>query len=178
MIDLGTQTKDSVKYGRRDVREILLYWELLADDDGGEVRMEDGRPFSISNRYTWSMDKKANLRKALDAWRGTPFKDSEADGFEITNLLDKYCMIQVVHNQSGDKTYANVGTLMSTKKIAKGINELSSFSIEDPDIELYNTFPEWLKTVISEAQEWNEEEPADRAVDEEDDTPVIVDLPF
>lgn len=154
MIDLGTQTETSAKFGTKSTRKIMLGWELLQDDDGEAITMTDGRPFVISNNYTWSLDKKANLRKALDSWRGVPFTDAEAQGFEITKLLDKFCKIQVVHNVSGDNTYANVGTLISTKKTATPVNEAYSFSIDDPDLQLFNTFPEWLQTKISEAAEW------------------------
>ena len=33
-------------------------------------QMSDGRPFTISKRYTWSTHEKATLRKDLEAWRG------------------------------------------------------------------------------------------------------------
>lgn len=156
MIDLGTQTTDSPKFGRKSDRKILLYWELLQDDDGGEVFMADGeRRFSISNEYTWSMHRKANLRKTLDSWRGVPFTEEEANGFEISKLLGACCKLQVVHNQSGDRTYANVGTIMTTNKKPEGVNPLVTFSIEDPDMEVYESLPEWIKDKINAAPEFS-----------------------
>ena len=91
------------------------------------------------------MNKKANLRQDLDAWRGVPFKDDEADGFDITKLLDKFCKIQVVHNVSGDKTYANVGSIMTTKKTAEAVNEIVGFSVADPDMEVFEKPQSGLK---------------------------------
>jgi hypothetical protein len=158
MIDLGTQTIESQKFGTRNVHQVMLYWELLQDDDGQPVYMEDGeRVFSISKTYTLSMNKKANLRADLDAWRGVPFTEDEADAFEITKLLGKFCKLQVVHNQSGDKTYANVGALMATKKKAEGVNELSAFLITQPDMNDFEKMPDWLKDKISKAAEWSTE---------------------
>ena len=157
MIDIGTQTNESPKYGVKKQREIILYWELLTDDDTGEaVFMEDGKSvFVISNKYTWSMHTKANLRKTLDSWRGVPFTDEEAKDFEISKLLGKYCKLQVVHNVSGDRTFANVGSIMTTTKEPAGVNKLVTFSIEDPDMEVYESLPEWLKDKINSAPEFD-----------------------
>lgn len=159
MIDLGTQTEESKKFGTKTARKIMLYWELLQDDDGNPVTMKDGRPFSISNTYTWSMHKKATLRSVLNAWRGEPFTEDEANEFEISKLLDKFCKLQVVHNKSGDKTYANVGTIMSTNKTAEGVNDLVSFSVDDPDMEVFESLPEWIQQKIEDSPEWDSEEP-------------------
>lgn len=188
MIDLGTQTIESKKFGNKEARQVMLYWELLQDDDGEAVRMSDGeRVFSISKTYTLSMHKKANLRADLDAWRGVPFTDDEARDFDITKLLGVFCKLQVVHNKSGDKTYANVGTLMTTKKKADGVNELVGFSIEDPDMEVFESFPDWIKDKIRESAEWEEDpstvaepdEAAPAAENKEDDDKIdVADVPF
>lgn len=184
MIDIGTQQVTSKKFGTKNVRQVMLYWELLQDDDGEKVAMEDGRPFSISKTYTLSMNKKANLRQDLDAWRGVPFKDDEADGFDITKLLDKFCKIQVVHNVSGDKTYANVGSIMTTKKTAEAVNEIVGFSVADPDMEVFEKLPEWIKTKVQESAEWNDDGDDDPEAAPGQSAPVgedkidIKDVPF
>ncbi len=181
MIDLGTQKVVSKQFGTKNVRQVMLYWEILQDDDGKPVFMEDGkRVSSISKTYTLSMHKKSGLRKDLDAWRGQPFTDAEADGFDITKLLGVFCKIQVVHNQSGDRTYANVSTIMNTKKTAKGVNDLVGFSIEDPEMEVYESLPEWLQNKIAEAKEWSDDTHVDPDSDPEaSDEPIdIKDVPF
>lgn len=168
MVDIGTQQVTSEKFGTKEIRQVILYWELLQDDDGEKVAMEDGRPFSISKTYTLSMNKKANLRSDLDSWRGVPFTDADAEGFDITNLLDKYCKLQVVHNKSGDKVYANVGSIMTTKKKVDGVNAVVGFSMADPDMAVFNDLPEWLQNKIRESAEWND----DAEVDAETDAPA------
>lgn len=161
MVDIGTQkvpyTPPGGKTVIKDTRQIILYWELLADQKGNNVFMEDGeRVFSISNTYTWSMNKKANLRAVLDNWRGEPFTEEEANGFEITKVLGTYCQLQVVHKKSkdGSKTYANIGAVMAAEQTDYRVNEDSSFSIDNPDMEMFESFPEWLKNKIAEAKEW------------------------
>jgi len=188
MVDVGTQTETG-QFGTKENRKVYLYWELLETADGEKVRMEDGEtPFSIFNSYKLSMHPKANLRKHLDSWRGKKFTDEEAADFDITKLLDKYCLLQITHSSSkdGQKTYANVDGIMTTKKKVDGINEICSFSIEDPDMDVFNDLPDWLQNKIEEAPEWSEttaeEEPAApaaaepkaKATDEID----IEDVPF
>ena len=184
MIDIGTQQVASKKFGTKEIRQVILSWELLQDDDGGKVAMEDGRPFSISKTYTLSMNSKANLRKDLDSWRGVPFKDEEAEGFDITKLLDKFCKLQVVHNISDDKTYANLGTIMNTKKAVDGVNEIAGFSISDPDMAVFATLPEWLQTKIKESNEWTDDNGDDvyaapgQSAPVDDNEIKLTDLPF
>jgi len=45
---------------------------------------------------------------------------------------------------------------MTTKKKVDGINEICSFSIEDPDMDVFNDLPDWLQQKIEEAPEWSE----------------------
>jgi len=159
MVDIGTQTEQS-QFGTKENRKIYLYWELLQTADGEKVAMESGDPFSIFNSYKLSMHPKANLRKHLDSWRGKKFTDEEAAEFDITKLLDKFCLLQITHSQSkdGQKTYANVDGIMTTKKKVDGVNEISSFSIENPDMDVFNDLPDWMQEKIENAPEWSETE--------------------
>ena len=185
MVDVGTQTETS-QFGTKENRKIYLYWELLADADGGEApKTEQGQPFSIFNQYKLSMHPKANLRKHLDSWRGKKFTDEEAAEFDITKLLDKFCLLQITHSTSkdGQKTYANVDNIMHTKKTVEGVNEVSSFSIENPDMDVFNELPEWLQNKIEEAPEWNDQDdepvaPAPTETKAKDDEIDIQDVPF
>lgn len=166
MVDVGTQTETGM-YGTKENRKIYLYWELLEDADGGDApKTEQGQPFSIFNSYKLSMHQKANLRKHLDSWRGKKFTEEEAADFDITKLLDKFCLIQIGHSQSkdGQKTYANVDNIMHTKKTAKGVNEISSFNVEDPDMDVFNDLPEWLQNKIEDSPEWQDSDEPEQAV--------------
>lgn len=190
MVDVGTQTETG-QYGTKENRKIYLYWELLQDDDGEEIRMEDGQPFSIFNSYKLSMHQKANLRKHLDAWRGKKFTEEEAADFDLTKLLGAFCKLQITHSTSkdGQKTYANIEAIMSTKKKVDGVNEICSFNIENPDMEVFNDLPQWLQDKIEDAPEWQDDDSAEeeapaapakkKAAEKEDDDQIdIADVPF
>jgi hypothetical protein len=113
IIDLGTQLST---FGGKEMlkHKIMLTWELP------DEKMKDGRPFTINQRYTWSMDKKANLRKHLEAWRGKAFeeKDFGPNGFNIQKILGLGCILTISHSENGDKTYANV---TAVSKLMKGM---------------------------------------------------------
>jgi hypothetical protein len=111
-IDLGTQKSDymgEVSYKRL----VTIRWELV------DEMMEDGKPFTISKRYTWSMSDKANLRKDLESWRGKPFtkEDFGPTGFDTRKLLGVPCLLNVVHKakNNGD-TFANIAGISPLPK--------------------------------------------------------------
>ncbi len=105
VIDLGTQ--DGTYLGKPTRKHlILLTWELP------DAKMQDGRPFSVSRRYTYSASPKANLRKDLESWRGKRFEEWEFGSFDIGKLIGAPCMLNIVHEQKGENTYSNIAAIM------------------------------------------------------------------
>lgn len=155
IIDLGTQAssfqgKETMKH------KIMLTWELP------EELMKDGRPFTISQRYSWSMDKKANLRKHLEGWRGKAFDDKDfgPNGFNIQKILGLGCVLTISHSERDDKTFANVtavGKLMKGMTTPpKPLNELVYLWLT-PDLWEPNTFHklgQGLQAVIMKSPEY------------------------
>lgn len=181
MIDVGTHTIETKQNGAKDVHQVILSWELLQDDDGEPVFMSDGeKHFTVNKTYTLSMHKKANLRADLDSWRGIPFTEEEASEFDITKLLDKFCKLQIIHNQSGEKTYANVNTIMPTRKTAEPVNDAYSFSLEDRDMEVFENLSDYLKSKIQSSAEWSGAKTEEVVIEDlEDDKPIdLSEIPF
>jgi hypothetical protein len=112
-IDIGTQ-KTQFQGETKMQHKVILTWELRDDD----AVMSDGRPFTISQRYTWSMSEKATLRKHLEGWRGLAFTDADfgPGGFDLQNVLGKSCLINVVHAVKDGKTYANIAGISRMPK--------------------------------------------------------------
>jgi hypothetical protein len=162
MIDIGTQPGFTDQ--DKPQRKVYIYWELLEDEDGEPVTMKDNRPFSVNKKYTLSINPKANLRKDLDAWRGIAFKDDEAEAFDITKLLGTYCRIQVVHEDSNGKTYANVSSIGYTKKKPEGVNDTSWWSVEEPDMEVFEKMPDYFKEKIEQSPEFRAQQMAIKGV--------------
>ena len=112
VIDLGTQQKTYPGKPPKYERTVLINWELPQE------LMEDKRPFSVGQKYNFSMNEKANLRKHLEAWRGVPFKDTDfgPGGFQLEKILGKGCLLTIVHAVKGDNTYANIASVSGLPK--------------------------------------------------------------
>lgn len=161
VIDLGTQTVEFA--GERKLQpKVQITWEILDD----EVKMKDGRPFATSKTYTASLHEKSSLHGDLVKWRGKSFSPTELLGFDISKLLGAYCMIQIIHVPSADgsKTYANISSIMATKERPDGVNPTVMFDISNPDMEIFESLPEYLKEKIRSAPEWEQKQ------DEDEDT--------
>lgn len=154
VIDLGTQeTKDKVgKVSHK--RKVMISWEL-------DERMSEGRRFSQHERYTLSTHEMSNLRPMLESWRGKPFTPEEADAFDVSKLIGAPCLIQIVHNQHNNKTYANMSSIM---KLPKGMEPLGlenpklEFSLEDEalDVATYEKLSDSIKATIAKSPEYME----------------------
>jgi hypothetical protein len=110
-IDLGTQ-KDSFAGKVVINRKVRLRWELV------DEKMDDGNPFTISQRYTWSMNERSNLRKALESWRGKPFEkgDFGPNGFDTRKLMGAPCLLTIVHREGNNGIRANVAAISPLPK--------------------------------------------------------------
>lgn len=110
-VDIGTQP--SFYEDGKPAHKVRISWEL-------NEMMDDGRPFTISKSYTWSMNDRATLRSHLESWRGVPFKkeDFGANGFDTRNLLGKPCMVTVQHKDANGTLRASVA---GVAKLMKGV---------------------------------------------------------
>lgn len=157
IIDLGTQ--QTTYMGQpKTAHKILVSWELHGDD-----KMADGRLFTISQRYTWSMNEKASLRRDLESWRGVPFRDNDfgPGGFDIKNILGKACLLTIVHSEKGDKKYANISAvskLMKGMDLPKTENELSYLWLDKQrwDAEAFSKLGQGLQGIIIKSPEYAE----------------------
>jgi len=115
--------------------------------------MADGRPFVVGKEYTASLHQDSNLTRDLVSWRGRAFSESEEE-FDVFKVAGAPCMVTVTHNKSSDgtKTYANVNTVTAIPKgmaCPDQVNPTAMFSLEDPDMEVYNALPQWLRDRIN-----------------------------
>lgn len=152
VIDLGTQDTTYLGAAKRK-HLILISWELPHEP------MNDGRPFTISKRYTYSSDPKANLRKDLESWRGQAFTDADLGEFDIGRLVGVGCMINVMHAEKGEKTYTNVTAIMRLPKGTKApelFNPRLCLSLSDRPFDYagFDTLSDGLKDMIRKAPEY------------------------
>jgi hypothetical protein len=115
---------------------------------------------TVSKNYTVSLAEKSNLRKDLQSWRGKDFSGDELKGFELKNVLGQWAMLSVVEVQRDGNTYTNIANInpvpasMKKNGLPDGKNDLKLFSIEDADLELFESFSDNLKNKIRLSPEW------------------------
>lgn len=154
VVDLGTQQTEFNGEKKRQ-HKIMLSWELP------DEKMQDGRPFSIHQRYTFSSFERATLRQHLEAWRGKRFEDHEfgPGGFDLAKLLGVPCLLTILHNRKGEKTYANIGSIAKLPKgtpVPQHTNDLLCFQIEPFDPVAFSKLSQGVQKVIMQSPEYQE----------------------
>lgn len=154
VIDLGTQVKDYAGEVK-ERREIRIEWEVC------EELRDDGSPFKLWKTYTFSSSQKSNLRKDLESWRGVKFTDKELGpgGFQISDVLGKPCLLNVVHTERNGNVYPDIASLARLPKgmpIPVPANELLLFSLEpsEYDASVMPKLHEKVQEIIRSSPEW------------------------
>lgn len=154
VIDLGTHINPQ---NGRGIRKILLQFELPTETH--TFREEKGpEPFVVSREFGLSLSEKSHLRPFLEGWRGLPFSPEELAKFDVMVLAGQPCFINVIHKTVGEKTYANITTVM---KLPKGMecppafNQVATLSLnEEFSQQTFNNLPEWIQKKIQESPEY------------------------
>jgi len=160
IIDLGTQ--DQTYMGTtKQVHRMLMQFEVHGEDNEGiPTNTSRGEPMTISKNYTVSLAEMASLRKDLQTWRGKDFTPEELRGFELKNVLGQWAMLSITESENNGKVYSNISNInpvpASIKKLGlpQGFNEVKLFSIDDPDMDLFESLSENLKNKIRQSPEW------------------------
>ena len=130
---------------------------------------EFDEPMTIWTRYNKTLSKKSTLRKDLVGWRGREFTAEELAGFELFNVTGQPCLITVVHNQTADRTYANISGIT---QVMRGQNippqELDTIRFSPDDDDQWESVPEWLQKKF-DARIEQEEDPATAEAESVDD---------
>ena len=161
IVDLGTQV--TVFQGKEKTnRKVLISFEVHGEDEfGNPIVTDNGDPMAISKNYTLMLAELASLRKDLQSWRGREFTKEELKGFQLSNILDHWAMLSIIHtNGNDDRIYANISAVMpvpaNIKKagLPAGHNKTTIFSIDSPDMALFESFSDGLKAKIEKSPEW------------------------
>lgn len=107
--DIGMQTV-SFQGKEKQLHKGIIAWEINEKINQPDSEFHGCR-FTVTNRYTLSLSDKALLRAHLESWRGKPFTLDELNGFDLETVVGANCMLNIVHNESGGKTYANIGAI-------------------------------------------------------------------
>jgi hypothetical protein len=120
LIDEGTHWDSYRDQAEKKVRKIVFVFEVEAEKDGKDKRYWLGQEYSMGydDQGGLVMGKKSNLRKLMEGWSGKAYGDGEVPDF--TKALGRTCVVNVIHEQSGENSYARIA---SVSKPPKGVPE-------------------------------------------------------
>lgn len=162
LIDIGTQVTEG-QYGVKEAHKIRIGFEIFGEDDAGQPLTidVDGKmmPLTISKSYTLSLHEKAGLRKDLAAWRGKDFTEEEAKAFDVSKLINAYCMLNITTSENNGKTYTNIAGITPLPQALKNakpdaVHKVVLFDLDQPDWDLFKNFHEKLQETIKKSPEF------------------------
>lgn len=153
LVDMGIQKSE--KYGK-SARKFIIVWNI--ENEFVEVNGEK-LPRVMSKEYTMSLGEKSNLRKDLQAWRGKQFTPEELEGFNLLNILNKGCQLQILNTENNGKTYTNIVSIMALPK-GMEISSLDKTIVFDTYDETtwnnYTQIPNWMQERIKQCENLSE----------------------
>ena len=141
------------KFGPK--KKIRLMFELHGDE-----KMKDGRPFSVSQEFTFSSNEKSALRIFIEDWRGRRYTTAELkelNGLPISKLIGQSALVNITHTHDGENTWINIGTIMKPPKgmeVPTMYNPVIIYSVDDHDGEAFSKLSPKLQEKIKGTDEW------------------------
>lgn len=103
-------------------------------------------------QFTNSLGKKSALRPLLEGWRGKPFTEEEANGFDLSKLLGLSCTLIIQPNSKGNP---KIQAITKAPAAFEGERELREFWVEEGcfDDGVPEWLPEWMRQEIQTCYE-------------------------
>ena len=115
VIDLGEKVDSGPNFPDKLSPKCVLAFQT------GYKNPETGDLVDATQEYTISMNEKANLRKALESWRGQPYNEGQvSDGVPLHKLTGQWALITVAHKTSAKgRTYAFIQSIVGVPAMVK-----------------------------------------------------------
>ena len=174
IVDCGTQEG---RFGNKP--ELFLSFEITDEfnewTDASGPRRE---PKRVSTTVTNSMSEKAKLRGYIEGIQGSRLSDAQLRDCDVVGLLvDKPCLLHVVHNDANGNTYANIANIAPLPKSMRAPQRQGELLVYTPlahDSATWDQLPKFLQEKIGK-RVVDESPPARVLTDAE---PFSDDLPF
>lgn len=151
IIDLGIQTSE--KFGTTQ-RRFMMIWNILNE----EVEINGEKyPRTMTKEYSFSLNEKSTLRKDLQAWRGQTFSEEELKGFNILNILNKACQLQILLEEKNGKQNNNIASIMALPKgtLVEALTDTYYLDLTDTETwQNWDKVPNWIQERIKKADNY------------------------
>lgn len=182
VLDLGIQPQRAFKgEPKPPAHEIMITYELLdefcLDEEGNEL---EDKPRWLSETFPLR-NLEADLATSTKRYRALD-PDEKFDG-DFTLLVDMPCMVTIVQNRGkGDnagKIYNNIQAVATmrakeARAAAPLVNEPKVFVLDEPDLTIFKSLPQWLQDKIQGNLEYEGsalQEALEDASDDEEEKP-------
>ena len=173
IIDIGT-IETTWEGKTKQVHKCRISFELVH-----ELKKENDveKPLVVSIPRTLSLGKQARMRAELESWRGKPFTEEEAKGFDITKLLGVPCMINIIHTEEGYERVHAITPVPKGVTIPKQFNPNIVLAYDSWNQEFFDSLPDFIKEQMKGSAEYAfmtkgegpKDSDADRLTDEQKD---------
>ena len=160
IIDLGLQTQRPFQgKDKPPANEIMLTYELvdsfMVDKEGKELA---DKPRWVSETLPLYDVSKADKAKCTQRYKA--LDPNNAFGGDFSQVADIPVNVSIVHNQVQEKLYINVAAITSmhpkdVEKCPALQNPVRLFDLDAPDLETFNSFPDWIKEKIQKNLNYN-----------------------
>lgn len=162
IIDLGVQPQPDFKgEPKAPAHEIMLTYEFLdefcLDEDGNE---QEDKPRWLSETFALrNLD--SDLAKSTKRYYA--LDPDEVHGGDFTALIDTPCTVTIVNNvgkgKNAGKIYNNIAAVAAMRpKDARNAaalkNDPKVFVIDEPDVTIFKSLPQWLQEKIQGGLEY------------------------
>lgn len=151
VVDVGIQKFTDFNQNEVVKPKLVIIFELptetLEVEEAGEI-IE--KPRWVSREFIISFHEKSGLMKILN---GLGWKKGE----NLDSLINKPCMVELGSTSTGNDKLQNVTKVPKGIAVADLYNSPLVFDMDEPDMEVYNKLPKWIKTKITEAVNYDEE---------------------
>ena len=143
-------------------QEIPSAWKIEFTYELPNSKMKDGRPHWVSEEVKINDFEGKGIISTMMARVRTLDPDNESnDGKDLTKLLDKPCMVTLSTGNNGYvrmKGQACVGGIPLGLEVPPLANPIHTFDMDDPDMELFASFPPFKQEKIKRAINFKETE--------------------
>ena len=151
IIDVGIQRFTDFNQNEVCKPKVVMIFELPTEtievEEAGEI-IE--KPRWVSKEFVISFHEKSALIKILT---GLGWKKGE----NLDSLINKACMVQLGTTANGNDKLEGVTRVPKGITVGDLYNTPMVFDMDEPDPQVFEKLPKWIKTKITEAVNFDEE---------------------
>lgn len=147
LIDLGHQPGWEFEGKQiKDAFKVRVTYELP------NSKMTDGRPHWVSEDWNLNWFEGDGISSTLTKRvRAIDEQNESNDGKDLSKLINKPCMLAIEPGKNGYPKIKAVTAVPEGYPVPELVNQSFTFDMDSPDMNVYNTLPEFIRTRIQEA---------------------------